>query len=59
MVDRNYVLQLMKSKNTSIDDFKYDKLSCPPISAMFTPEDIWRLKSIATSIKYSAKTKLK
>lgn len=59
MINRNYILDLMKSKTVSIDEFNYDKLACPPLLSMFTLEDIWKLKNIATSIKYAAKVELK
>lgn len=59
MVDRNYVLNLIKSKDVTIEEFNYDKLSAPPISFFFSPFDIKRLYEIATSLRYSAKPQVK
>ena len=59
MVDRNYIINLMKSKNTTIEEFNYDNLYCPPIASLFTQEDIYNLKRIATSLRYSARLKAK
>ena len=59
MVDKSYVLDLIKSKNVTIDEFNYDNLICPPIYSMFSPQDIERLYQIASSIRYSAKTEFK
>jgi len=59
MIDRNYTLQRLKSRRTTIEEFNYDNLSAPPILSMFTVEDIQQLNSIATSIRYSAKLKEK
>lgn len=59
MVDRNYILDRMKSKSMTIEEFNFDKLSAPPIMALFTAQDIYELHAIATSLRYSAKPQLK
>lgn len=38
----------------TIDQFNFDRLSAPPLSALLTPNDIGDLYTIAHSIKYSA-----
>lgn len=59
MENRNYIIDRLKSKTVSIDEFNYDRLQAPPISAMFTPFDIVQLNKIAKSIKYSGRPDLK
>lgn len=59
MVDRNYVLNLVKSKDVTREEFNWDKLSAPPIRAFFTDYDLQRLQEIATSLRYSAKPQVK
>ena len=59
MENRNYIIDRLKSKTVSIDEFNYDRLQAPPISAMFTPFDIMQLNKIAKSIKYSGRPDLK
>ena len=59
MIDRNYILNLIKSKDVSIDAFNYDKLMAPPISYYFNDFDLNRLYQIATSLRYSAKPQVK
>lgn len=59
MESRNYVLEMIKCKPKSIEEFNYDNLSCPPIASMFTPQDIYQLNQIAKSIKYSANPRQK
>lgn len=54
---RNYILDRIMSKKTTIEEFNYDKLEAPPLSWFFSPFDIQELNSIAKSIKYSAKPK--
>ena len=52
---RSYILDRIRSKKTSIEEFNYDKLEAPPLSWFFSPFDIQELNSIARSIRYSAK----
>lgn len=59
MENRNYILDRLKSKTVTVDEFNYDRLQAPPISAMFTQEDIAKLNYIAKSLKYSAKPQIK
>ena len=51
--DRNYIINRITSKKTTVDEFKYDKLTAPPIASMFSMEDIRQLHKIATSIRYA------
>lgn len=53
--DRNYILDRLKSRSISIDEFNFDNLKAPPLSMFLTPGDIQELNSIATSLKLSAK----
>ena len=55
MENRNYILDRLKSKTITIDEFNYDALQAPPILYFFNPTDIGDLHTIATSIRYSAK----
>lgn len=59
MENRSYIIDRLKSKTMSIDEFNFDNLQAPPIAAMFTPYDIARLNQIAKSIKYAAKPQVK
>lgn len=56
---RNYILDRITSKKTSIDDFNYDALQAPPISMFLSYEDIAQLRYIATSIKLSSKAQVR
>lgn len=53
--DRNYILDRLKSRSISIDEFNFDNLKAPPLSMFLTPGDIQELNSIATSLRLSAK----
>lgn len=59
MLDRDYILNIIKSKDVTISEFQYDKLSAPPIKYFFDDFDINRLYQIATSLRYSAKPQVK
>ena len=59
MVERNFILDRLRSKRVTIDEFNYDKLEAPPIAAYFSPFDIANLNQIARSLKYSARPKEK
>ena len=59
MENRNYIIDRLTSKRTSIEEFNYDHLTAPPISSMFTPYDIAELNNIARSLKLSGKPQLK
>ena len=54
---RNYIIERMKQKPVSISEFNYDNLKAPPISCMFSPQDISRLNQIATSLRLSGRPK--
>ena len=53
MEDRNYIINRIMSKRTTANEFEYDKLTAPPISSMFTMDDIDQLRKIATSVRYA------
>lgn len=57
--NRNYIIERLKSRTVSIDEFNFDRLQAPPISSMFTPFDIANLNQIAKSIRYSGNPELK
>ena len=52
---RAYILERLKSKKTTVEEFNYDKLTAPPITYFLSPYDIQELHNIATSIKLSSK----
>lgn len=55
MIDsRTYILDRIKSRKISIEEFNFDKLSAPPISLMFTQQDIQDLYYNAHSIKLAS-----
>ena len=53
--DRNYILDRLKSRSISIDEFNFDNLKAPPLGMFLSPIDIQELNAIATSLKLSAK----
>lgn len=60
MVDnRNYIIERLKSRTVSVGEFNFDRLQAPPISSMFTQDDISRLYQIARSIRYAGNPELK
>lgn len=59
MDDRNYILQRLMSKKTTIEEFNYDTLQAPPLSWFLSPYDIGQLNQIATSLKLSAKPEIR
>lgn len=56
---RNYVIDRVKSRHITVDDFNFDKLSAPPLSMFFTAQDLSQLNYIAKSVKLSGKLKTK
>lgn len=56
---RNYILNRLKSKNVTIDEFNFEALQAPPLSYFLSPFDIMELNRIATSLKYSAKPEVR
>ena len=59
MIDRNYILNRLKSKAMSRQQFDYEIMSAPPIYSMFSQTDIDELHYYASSAKYSARLKEK
>ena len=58
-MERSDIIQRMKSKTTTIDQFNFDTLTAPPLLSLLTYEDIEYFRYLASSIKYSAKTEYK
>lgn len=52
---RSYIIDRLKSKRTTIEDFNYDALTAPPLSMFLSPWDIEELRRIATSLRLSGK----
>lgn len=52
---RSYVLERLKSRKTTIDEFNFDRLQAPPLSMFLTPYDIAEIRGYATSVKLSSK----
>jgi hypothetical protein len=44
---------MISSKNTSVEEFNFDKLSAPPLSMFLSPMEINELRTIATSLRYA------
>lgn len=59
MLDRDFMLNRLKSKVMTPGEFNYEVISAPPLMSMFTPDDIRQLNNIATDIIYSTKLKEK
>lgn len=59
MIDRDYMLNRLRSRAISKQEFNYEILSAPPIYSMFTPEDIQQLHYLASSAEYTAKLRQK
>lgn len=49
------VMDILKAKKTSIDEFNFDNLWIPPINCFLSQQDIDRLRSIATSVRLSSR----
>ena len=56
---RNYILDRIKSRKTSIEEFDFDSMQAPPLALFFTPYDISYLHSLATSARLASKLELK
>lgn len=52
-VDRNYILDKMRGKMMTPDQFNFEALQAPPLMSLLTPTDIGDLNCLATSIRYS------
>jgi len=59
MDDRNYIIDRLISRSMSKEEFDFEKLACPPISWIFSWQDINDLYQIATSLRYSARPDIK
>ena len=59
MDDRNYIIERLVSRSMSKEEFDFEKLTAPPINWIFTPQDLYELHSIATSLRYSARPQVK
>ena len=59
MDDREYILNRIKSRMVTPDEFNFDMLSAPPILSMFTFDDINKLRWVATTPTLAAKLKEK
>lgn len=52
-VDRNYILNKMKGRIMTPQEFNFDALQAPPLYSLLTPTDVGDLYKLATSIRYS------
>ena len=59
MDDRNYIIERLISRSMSKEEFDFEKLTAPPINWIFTPQDLYELHNIATSLRYSAQPQVK
>jgi hypothetical protein len=59
MDDRNYIIERLVSRSMSKEEFNFEKLTAPPINWIFTPQDLYELHNIATSLRYSAQPQVK
>ena len=57
--DRNYILDRLRSRSISIDEFNFDNLKAPPLGMFLSQWDIQELYNIATSLKLSAKPEIR
>ena len=55
--DRSYILDRLKSKSTTIEDFNFETLAAPPLYMFLSPYDVEELRNIATSVRLSGKSK--
>lgn len=55
MQDRDYILNRIKGRQITIEEFDYDNLMAPPLYSLLSPYDIEELRGIATSLRLSAK----
>ncbi len=53
------VLSVLYSKNKTPLEFHFDSLMAPPLISFMTPQDVYRLHKIVTSVKYSGNVKKK
>ncbi len=53
MVNRNYILNKLRGRIVSPEEFDYDALTAPPLYSLLTPTDVGDLNKLATSIRYA------
>lgn len=58
-INRNYIIDRLRSKSVTPDEFNYDRLQAPPLNYFLSPYDISALRNIATSLKLSAKPEVR
>ena len=56
---RNFIIDRLRSKLVTPEEFSYDNLQAPPLNMFLSPYDIAELNSIARSLKYSAKPEVR
>lgn len=54
-MNRDEVLRMMLSKNTTPAEFEFDKLTAPPVEYFLSPQDLNRLVYLANNPRLSAK----
>ena len=59
MDDRNFILNRLKSRRVSIEEFNFDALQAPPLSWFLSPQDDYMLTDIAHSLRLSAKPEIR
>ena len=59
MIDRDFILKRISSRVMTQEEFNYEYLSAPPISSMFSQQDIQELHYIISSAQYASKLKEK
>lgn len=54
-IDRNYILEKMKGRMMSAEEFDFERLQAPPLYSLLSYQDIEQLRKLATSIKYAGR----
>lgn len=55
MIDRRSIINRLMTPSYTIDEFNFERLTAPPLFSLVTPEDVDRLRALATSVKMSSK----
>lgn len=55
LTDRSTILEKMRARSMSIDQFNYEKLSAPPLLSFLNMNDINELKQIGSSLRLSGR----
>lgn len=58
-MSRNSIIDIIYTKNKSPLEFSFDTLTARPLFSLLTPDDVYQLNKIATSIRLSSKPKQK